>query len=126
MSVIKFTDTSSPAEFSLTKKQHEYTCGHQVTNSNFLKVLLEVYKVTIGTPSEVHLVTTGTPMEVSTGTPSNHTENKEMVTMDTLVHLLDERFKKELEPINIGGERMYKMIQNLQERVIELEKQISL
>lgn len=79
MSVIKFTDTSSPAYFSLAKKQYEYTCGYQVTNSEFLKVLLEVYKVTMGTPSEV-----------STGTPSNHTENKEMVTMDTLVHLREE------------------------------------
>ena len=91
MSVIKFTDSTSPSEFSMAKKQYEYTYGHLVTNSEFLKVLLDGYLVTIGTPTEVSTSTPSDHSEVTIGTPSNHTKSNGMVTMDTLVHLLDER-----------------------------------
>jgi hypothetical protein len=63
MATIKFTDSTTPSKFTLAKKQYEVTCGHQVTNSDFLNLLLDGY-----------LVTSGIPSEVTTGLPSNHTE----------------------------------------------------
>jgi hypothetical protein len=63
MATIKFTDSTIPSKFTLAKKQYEVTCGYQVTNSDFLNLLLDGYQVTTGIPSEV-----------TTGLPSNHTE----------------------------------------------------
>ena len=63
MATIKFTDSTLPSKFTLAKKHHEVTCGHLVTNSDFLNLLLDGY-----------LVTSGIPSEVTSGIPSNHTE----------------------------------------------------
>ena len=100
MSTIKFTDSTTPSKFTLAKKQYEVTCGHQVTNSDFLNLLLEGYLVTLGTPSKV-----------STSTPQGIHED----------FISRREFEDMMNCVNLGGESMYKMILNLTERVTSLE-----
>ena len=106
MAIIKFTDSTIPATFTNLKKQHEVTCGYQVTNSEFFNILIEGY-----------LVTTRIPTEVSTGIPSNHTLENDMVTLDTLKDTL----AKELEPMQKFDEQCYENFKKLLERFNKLE-----
>ncbi len=64
MATIKFTDSTIPSKFTLAKKQYEVTCGHQVTNSDFLNLLLDGYLVTTGIPSNHTEVTTSIPQGI--------------------------------------------------------------
>lgn len=76
MSIIKFTESTSPAQFKSAKSKYEVTIGRQVTNSEFLKIILDGYLETIGDHDEVTIGLLGNHQQVSNVTIDVDTSSK--------------------------------------------------